>query len=175
MSYLLVRLFFLLDTTMATSSLDFLELVPVVDLPDEDEMSSTLAPPLASRAMTESVLSPLWTTARARTPCSGGLEARARGLWARGWAAAACSCCFSCCCFRCRWWWAVAWGAGPVFLEPFRERKPRPKDARLDVLLSLESVRLNCFCKLTNQKKSTTLFSVGVTKIWEIATKVQEK
>ena len=56
--YLLVRLFFLLETTMATSSLDFRELVPLVDLPD-DETSSTLLVPLDRRAMTESVLSPL--------------------------------------------------------------------------------------------------------------------
>ena len=45
------------------------------------------------------------------------------------------------------WWWAVAWGAGPFFLDPFLDRKPRPKEAKLEVLLSLESVRLNCLWK----------------------------
>lgn len=42
----------------------------------------------------------------------------------------------------------MAWGAGPrFFLEPLRDRKPNPNEARLDVLLSDESVRLNCLWK----------------------------
>ena len=31
---------------------------------------------------------------------------------------------------------AVAWGAGPFFLDPFLDKKPRPKEAKLEVLLS---------------------------------------
>jgi len=80
---LFVRLFFLLlETTMATSSLDFLELAPEaevdleVEAPLLEERSSTLAPGPATaiRAITESVLSPLCTTTR-----SDGVEAMASG------------------------------------------------------------------------------------------------